>query len=166
MVRLQIRSPPIAGLMMGRVLMWAMVISDSVNLHSFADPPPSTIHYPSSARPLFAFSQYLPIYQNCIIIISAGTNRGVKDCDYRIQCQDSNFPQRIQLFIFTALLGRNNTAKNDPWTSEIYFNTRGGPSLHLPIKLGCLADTLKHTKLVFYRSLMSLEQNPSLIHGH
>ena len=52
----------IAGLMMGRVLMWAMVISDSVNLHSFADPPPSTIHYPSSVRPLFAFSQYLPIY--------------------------------------------------------------------------------------------------------
>ena len=52
----------IAGLMMGRVLMWPVVISDSVNLHSFADPPPSAIHYPSSARPLFAFSQYLPIY--------------------------------------------------------------------------------------------------------
>ena len=52
------------------------------------------------------------------------------------------------------------------------FNTRGGASLQLhlfPIKLGCLADMkihsyhhtrmdlLKHTKLVFYRSLMSLE---------
>ena len=109
----------IAGLMMGRVLMWPVVISDSVNLHSFADPrhPPSIIPR-QRGHCLHSASIYQSI-RTALSLSRQGTNRGVKDCDYRIQCQNSNFPQWIQLYIFTALSGRNsrnNTAKSDPWT--------------------------------------------------
>ena len=132
---------------MGRVLMWPVVISDSVNLHSFADPPPSTSIIPRQRGHCLHSAS---IYQSIRTALS-------------LSRQEQIAGSRIAIIGFSVKIP----------TFHSGFNTRGGASLQLhlfPIKLGCLADMdkkidslhtcvdlLKHTKLVFYRSLMSLE---------
>ena len=134
MVRLQIRSPPIAGLMMGRVLMWAMVISDSVNLHSFADPrhPPSIIprqrgHCLHSAS----------IYQSIRTALSLSRQEQIAGSRIAIIGFSVKIPSFHSGSSFTYLQYCRvaiTPLKVIPGKEE-YFNTRGDASLHLPIKL-------------------------------